>query len=494
MRRHKFSLSHYKLFTTSMGYLVPVTWFDVLPGDSIQMSTSALVRCSPMLAPVMHPVKVRIHHFFVPLRQIWEDFEEFITGGEDGTYSCVPPYMTFDNASTYESELPDFLGVIPYDFGGDAGTIDVSALPFRAYQKIWNHYYRDQDLVSYSDVATENGDGGEDAETNRFCHLVSWEKDYFTTCRPTETKGDTVYVPLAEEAYVHAGVGGAGEVTVYSDAQAEWRKLDSDGATVDISATADSTESKKLYADLAAASGVDINDLRLALAIQRYQEARNNYGARYSEYLRYLGVRVKQGVDDPVYLGGGRQVIQFSEVLQTGQDFDANEGVGAMAGHGIAAMRTNRFRRFFDEHGIVMSMMSVIPKPIYSTGLHRSWSRDTKEHYWQRELETVGEQAVLNKEVDARHDTPDGTFGYQRRYDEYRWHPSSIAGEFRSTLDHWHLARIFASDPALNSTFVQCNPSKRVFADTSNDSLYVMCNHSIQARRIVNRFARPLTM
>lgn len=138
-----------------------------------------------------------------------------------------------------------------------------------------------------------------------------------------------------------------------------------------------------------------------------------------------------------------------------------------------------------------MTMMSVIPKPIYATGLHRSWSRDTKEHYWQKELETIGEQAVLNKEVDMRHDTPDATFGYQRRYDEYRWHPSNIAGEFRSSLNHWHLARIFATDPALNSAFVTASPTTRIFADTTNDNLYVMCNHSVQARRIVNRYARP---
>ncbi len=502
MRRDKFSLSHYKMFTADMGKLIPMTWFDVLPGDSIQMSTSALVRMSPLVAPVMHPTKVRIHHFFVPMNQIWENFEvDFITGGPDGTDSTTPPFITFTDTSGGESELPDYLGIAPYNYAGDAGNINASALPFRAYQKIWNHFYRDQDLMTLAGFTDADGDGGQDATTKQTLNSVGWEKDYFTTARTVETKGTAVTIPIGTEAPV---VGRNMDFDDVADS-ANWAQIENDAGALKRLATAGAAGSplygistsdgtRYLAADLAQATGTDINDLRLALAVQRYQEARNVYGSRYQEYLRYLGVNVRQDSEEPTYLGGGRQVIQFSEVLQTGQDFDANDKIGQMAGHGIAALRTNRFRRFFNEHGIVMSLMSVIPKPIYATGLHRSWNRDTKEHYWQKELETIGEQAVLNKEVDARHDTPDGTFGYQRRYDEYRWHPSSLAGEFRSSLNTWHLARIFAADPALNSTFVSASPSKRIFADTSNNSMYVMANHSIQARRIVNRHARPMTM
>lgn len=490
-RRSKYSLSHYKLLTMRMGKLIPVTWFDVLPGDSIQMATSALVRLSPLVAPVMHPTKVRIHHFFVPIRQIWEDVEEFMTGGEDGNYTCTPPYITLSDTSSGESELPDYLGLAPYNYAGDAGAIDVSALPFRAYSKIWNHYYRDQDLMTYSDVDTDNGDVAADSTTAQTLHSVAWEKDYFTTARPTELKGDDVVIPLGDDAMIKHDTADYTELGVYSTVNAGYKTMNAAQAELRSSATA-SSEANRIYADLSEATPVSINDLRLAAAVQRYKEARNIYGSRYNEYIRQaFGVNLPSGIDEPVYLGGGRQVVQFSEVLQTGQDYDANDKVGQMAGHGIAAMRTNRFRRFFSEHGIVMTMMSVIPKPIYATGLHRSWSRDTKEHYWQKELETIGEQAVLNKEVDMRHDTPDATFGYQRRYDEYRWHPSNIAGEFRSSLNHWHLARIFATDPALNSAFVTASPTTRIFADTTNDNLYVMCNHSVQARRIVNRYARP---
>lgn len=499
MRRSKFSLSHYNLLTTNMGDLIPLTWFDVLPGDTIQMNTSALVRCAPLIAPVMHPVRVRIHHFYVPLRLLWDTWEDFITGGDDGTFTCTPPYISHSNPS--EGSLADYLGIPIYNYAAGAGAIDASAIPFRAYALIYNEWYRDQDLVTELTIDIDDGDGGADTTTNTTIQKVAWEKDYFTTARPWETKGDAVSIPIGTYAPVveegsglptfQSSVGGGQDVRIKQAAA---------GLGVEFEATIGAGiygrwDDTALQADLSSATGTDINDLRLALAIQRYQEARAQYGSRYVEYLRYLGVRSSDSrLQRPEYLGGGRQVIQFSEVLQTGEDYNASGGVGKLYGHGLAAMRTNRFRRFFEEHGIIMTMMSAVPKNIYEGSLHRSWNRDTKEHHFQKELETIGEQAVLNKEVFADHATPDGTFGYQRRYDEYRWHPSRIAGEFRSTLDEWHLARIFGSDPSLNSTFVNCSPATRIFASTATDGLYVMSNHSVQARRIVNRHAKPHTM
>ena len=156
-----------------------------------------------------------------------------------------------------------------------------------------------------------------------------------------------------------------------------------------------------------------------------------------------------------------------------------------MKGHGLAAMRTNRFMRYFEEHGIVMTIMSVIPKSIYTQNVHRSWLRTTKEDYYQKELQFIGEQEVYNQEVYGAHSSPSDVFGYQARYDEYRSHPSTIAGEFRSTLNHWHYGRIHSSDVALNQSFVEANPTKRVNADQSSDCLYVMANHSVQARRML---------
>lgn len=493
MKRSKHSLSHYKLATFNMGELIPLTWFETLPGDTIQQATASLIRLSPMLAPVMHPCQVRIHHWFVPLRLIWEDFEEFITGGPDGTSTFTPPRVYTSGGGTGEGSLWDYLGVPP----GTAST-SVSMLPVRAYQLIWNEHYRDQDLQSEAGFDTASGT---DSTTATTIQNVCWEKDYFTTSRPWEQKGDDVYIPLYDET-----------VPVQSDGTAPWFN---DGGSRDVNMTitgasnslnwsntsagatgnaimgkAADVEATGLEIDLTATTGIPIEDLRLALGIQRYQEARARYGSRYSEYLAYLGVKSSDSrLQRPEYLGGGRQSLQFSEVLSTNDD-DSSDYAGRLRGHGISAMKTNRYRKFFEEHGIVMTLASIVPKAIYTQGLHRKWFRETKEDYFQKELQFIGEQEVYNKEIYTVHSSPGDVFGYQARYDEYRSNPSGIAGEFHSTNDHWHMARIFSSDPSLNASFVACSPTKRFLASAGTDSIYCMANHSIQARRMIDRIAK----
>lgn len=496
MKRNKFSLSHYKLLTGDMGYLLPIAWYEALPGDTIQQASSALVRCAPMNAPIMHPCLIRIHHWYVPLRLIWEDFEDFITGGDDGTFTATPPYQSA--ASISIGSLHDYLGVPD---GSYSPNLEYSALPIRAYKMIYNEYYRDQDLNNERTISLASG---ADTTTDDYLERVCWEKDYFTSARPWEQKGDEVTISLGDTA----PITGLGLDNASAAASAGLSMRETDGAaprTVTgwniyqgsplhraiMEEDSANTGYPDIRADLSAASGIPINDLRRALAIQRYQEARAMYGSRYVEYLRYLGVRSSDArLSRPEYLGGGRQILQFSEVLQTGLGASP---VGSMFGHGIGAMRTNRFRRFFEEHGIVMTLMSVVPKSMYMQALHKKFHRQTKEDYFQKELQFIGDQAVLNKEVYASHASPDDVFGYQGRYDNYRSHPSGISGIFRSTLDYWHLARDFASPPALNNNFVNCSPSKRVFAATSEPGLYIMANNSIQARRMMASHPKPKT-
>lgn len=488
MKRSKFSLSHYRLFTSDMGELVPLTWFEALPGDTIQQATSMLIRVSPLLSPVMHPCMVRIHHWFVPNRLIWEDWEDFITGGDDGTFEAAPPQITF--ASALESgSLADYLGVPVADYS--SGSLAVSALPFRAYALIYNEHYRDQDLQTELTVATASG---ADTTTNTDVKNVAWEKDYFTTARPWEQKGDDVIIPIGDRAPVATdAVGGAFSIYYNDPALKHYQELDSAAATLSVS-SADSTEAQSLFADLSQATGISVNDLREALAMQRFMEARAQYGSRYVEYLRYLGVRSSDArLQNPEYLGGGRQVIQFSEVLQTQRTDTGETPLGHMGGHGIAALRSNRYRRFFEEHGIVMSLMSVVPKSIYMQALPRQWHRLNKEMYFQKELQFLGDQAIPNMEIQADHTNKLTTFGYNSRYDEYRSLPSSVAGEFNDILDYWHLARKFETDVALNSSFITSVPTKRILASTDTDALYCMANHSIQARRILKRDPSPRT-
>lgn len=493
MKRNKFSLSHYKLFTGDMGELIPCGLVEVLPGDTVQQATSLLLRVSPLVSPVMHPVHVKVHHWYVPHRLVWSDFENFITGGPDGLNASVFPTIAAPGGGGFPvGSLADYLGCPTA-----VNSLAVSALPFRGYSLIWNEWYRDQDLETPLTISKASG---VDSTTNTTLQNGAWEKDYFTMARPWLQKGAAVSLPLGSSADVLLGNQSNGSpLAGYTGEKAMLSK--SGGGASDSGRLVGTTytpfgnnNTASLYADLTTATSATINDLREAFALQTYKENRARYGSRFTEYLAAaFGVRSSDArLQRPEYLGGGRQVIQFSEVLQTAPTTGGSSiGVGALAGHGIGAVRSNRYRKFFEEHGYIFTFVQVQPKTMYAQGVARHWNRRIKEDFFQRELQHIGQQEVLNKELYAAHASPDGVFGYQDRYDEYRRQESSISGEFRTTLDYWHMARLFASAPALNASFVKSNPTKRINQVQSADVLWVMANHSIQARRIVSGSATP---
>lgn len=480
MKRSKHNLSHYNLITCDMGKIVPVALTEALPGDTFQQSTSLLMRLSPQVAPVMHPVHIRLHHFFVPHRLNWEGWEDFITGGPDGTGTTLPYPTNAAPVTPAVGSLWDYLG-IPTGKTFPAGTL--SMLPIMAYNYIFNEWYRDQDLIS--EVAL-------DQETLLSC---AWEKDYFTSARPWSQKGPMVSLPMgatapliptgppswqpidnsAPASQLGALMGSAGDAMWNSPfntlAQSQGVKWSDPG----------------LVADLSQAEASNIIDVRRAFALQRYQEARAQYGSRYTEYLRYLGVNPQDSrLQRPEFLGGGRQTISFSEVLKTGSGEDPAEPIGTMKGHGIAALRSNRYRYFCQEHGYILTLMSVRPKTMYIDGLPKTWSKRTKEEYFQKELELIGQQEIYQREVYADGSAGDADiFGYNDRYAEYRYGYSGVRAEFRNLMDYWHLGRKFASAPTLNQSFVECDPTKRIFAEQTQHSLWCMLNHNIKARRIV---------
>jgi hypothetical protein len=480
VKRSKFSLSHYKLATMPMGFLVPVGVYEVLPGDTVQQATSALVRLTPLVAPVMHPVEVKIHHWFVPYRIVWDNFEKFITGGSDGLGDgAVHPTIT---RPSVKGGLLDHLGIPPALF-----TPPFSALPVRAYSLIWNEWYRDQDLAPAR--ALSKGDGVDNI-TSIDSAKVAWEKDYFTSARPWPQKGPDVTLSLGTSAPVVAvNTPSWRGTTDPNTAFALQTVVGNNNAVFDKNGAYDEIlqwNDPGLRTDLTSATALTVNDLREAMALQRYQEARARYGSRYTEYLRFLGVKSSDArLQRPEYLGGGKQTVQFSEVLQTGPD-QADEGVASLYGHGIGALRSNRWRRFFEEHGVVLTLMTIKPRTMYAQGLHRHWLRTQKEHYYQRELAHIGQQPVVNAEVYADQSSSwSAVFGWQDRYDEYRRMESGISGDFRDTMNHWHFAREFAAPPVLNESFITSDPTRRVFQEQTADPCWVMCNHSIQARRMV---------
>ena len=521
-KRSKFSLSHYVLKTCKMGYVLPVGLVEVLPGDSFRHATSVFMRLAPMLAPVMHPVTVRIHHWFIPTRLLWDDFEDFITGGPTNTDVSEFPTITAPSGGFAVGSLADHLGLPP---GIDG--IEVSALPFRAYNLVYNEWYRDQDLETEKALSL---DSGPDTTTATDLLRCDWERDYFTTARPWPQKGPDVSVPvnLTEAGQPTISLVGNGTPTFSTSAmgaslsnqalQTSYNKSSAgSGASVTFDGSvripggspAGGTGTGSGNANLVWANpalkvnfqsgnpelgSVNINSLREAFALQRFAEHRAMYGSRYVEYLRYLGIKASDArLQRPEYLGGGKQTVQFSEVLQTAEGTDP---VGTLRGHGIAAMRSNRYRRFFEEHGFVLSIMLVRPKAIYMQGIPRAWLRRVREDFFQTELQHIGQQEVYTKELygaaPAGEDGGLKVFGYQNRYDEYRGHESYVCGEFRDILDYWHLARSFSNEPVLNADFISATPSERIFAAQENDQLYCMINHSLQARRLMSKFGNPI--
>ncbi len=491
MARNKHNLSDYRLLTGDMGPLYPIGLAEILPGDAVQQSTQVFMRFSPMAAPVMHPITVRVHHFFVPHRLVWPEsegggWESFITSGSDGSDAQTVPTVA---TSGIAGELHDYMG-LPLVAGAE-----VSALPIRGYNMVYNEWYRDQDLAAVK--------ADEDLEVVK----IAWEKDYLTTARPWEQKGPAITMPLGDSVPVH-GIGFQSQNYTQSNVQAH----ETDGTQTTqyaIAGTFDQGTPNFSYieedpnnpgfpnirADLSETTAVPINEWRRAFALQRYAEARSRYGSRYVEYLRYLGVNPSdQRINRPEFLGGGRAQVGISEVLQTANEAASDRfGVGDLYGHGVAAMRSNAFRRHFNEHGYLHTLLSVRPKAMYTQGAERHWLRRDRDEFWQRELEHIGQQAVWDGEVfiDATPTEAElyATFGYQDRYMEYRGSQSKVAGEFRNILDYWHLAREFASAPVLNQSFSDCDPSKRIFNVQNQHTLWIAAQHRRVARRFVTNNA-----
>lgn len=492
MKRHPFDLSYKKLFSCDMGELVPCGLTEVLPGDTFKHNTNMFIRLAALATPVMHKVTVHIKHWFVPSRLVWDDWEDFITRGPLGTSAPTFPTITLTytdptTGTNIVGQLPDYLGVPP-----GINNLVVNALPFRCYSLIFNENYRDQDLVDALAISTASG---ADATTNVAIANVAWQKDYFTSARPWAQKGTTVSLPLTGSAPV-TGLGFTGD----PGALATINNVREQGSTVSYapgmsasnfnnfalkaSGATGATAYPVLQADLSNVTAATVTQLRIAMAVQRFQENRARYGSRFTEYLRssFGVVSSDARLQRPEYLGGGKAVLQFSEVLATAQSDDVD--VGDLYGHGIGAARSNRYLRHFEEHGYVVSLMSVLPETVYVQGLFRHWNRRTYLDFFQPELQHVGQQAILNKEVYAAHSSPDGTFGYQDKNDDYRRSESSVAGEFRtSVLQDWHMARIFTGDPTLNASFVRADPTKRIFQVQTNDVLYCEARHVLRARR-----------
>lgn len=522
-RRNVFNLSYENKLTVNAGELVPIMCKPVVPGDKFRVNTEMLVRLAPLVAPMMHRIDVFTHYFFVPNRLVWNKWEDFITKGVDG--SDAPAFPTISLPASFNANIAhktwgdgslwDYLGlpslnqigVTEFNVKSPNGVAapikyKVSALPFRAYQMIYNEYYRDQNLTSEISFSIDSGDYQAPVDSVIYqLRRRAWEKDYFTSALPWVQRGPEVTVPIQ-------GAGGNLDITLKDSPHADTYRTPgtsnrpagalqlAGGALI-----AGGTDGAYLEPDNFQVNvnelGVNINDLRTSNALQRWFERNARSGSRYIEQiLSHFGVRSSDArLQRPQFLGGGRTPISVSEVLQTSAT-DSTSPQANMAGHGISAGVNHGFTRYFEEHGYIIGIMSIRPRTGYQQGVPKDFRKFDNMDFYFPEFAHLGEQEIRNDELYLTQNNFDntGTFGYTPRYAEYKYSQNEAHGDFRGNMAFWHLNRIFSEKPNLNTTFVECNPSNRVFAtaNTSDDKYWVQIYQDVKALRLMPKYGTPM--
>jgi hypothetical protein len=478
--RSRFDRSHGRKSTFDSGYLVPILVDEALPGDTISCRMSGFARLATPLKAPMDNVHMETFFFAVPNRLVWDNWQKFngeqVDPGDSIDYTI--PQMTSPGGGYSNESLSDYLG-IPTEVAGLAH----SALFHRAYNLIYNEWFRDQNLQD--SVVVDTGDGPDDPSDYVLLRRGK-RHDYFTSCLPWPQKGDSVSLPLGTTA----------EVIYQNDsskAQLVRDKADgslSSGADLRVAGAAgvfeqtDGTDvhldpNSTLYADLSNATAATINELRQAFQIQKMLERDARGGTRYIEVIRsHFGVISPDArVQRPEYLGGGHSPVYVHPVAQTSESNTTNQG--NIASFGTASISGHGFTKSFTEHCIIIGLVNVRADLTYQQGMDRMFSRLTRYDFYWPALAHIGEQAVLNKEIYADASAnDDAVFGYQERYAEYRYKPSTITGKFRSndalSLDVWHLAQDFGSLPSLNASFMVDQPpiDRIVAAPTEPEFLF----------------------
>lgn len=504
-----FDLTHDDMLTCGMGNLVPIECMEIVPGDVFKWQDDVLVRLQPMLAPLMHRINVYVHYWFVPKRILQDDFEKYYTGGRDGRDTTQAPYITAPSGGFAVGSLADYFG-----FPTGVAGYKVSAFPFRAYTKIYNEWYRDQNLIS--EVAIDYGNGS-DTTTNTSLLKRAWGHGYFEDSLPWTQRGPVVNMPsIGNSAPVVFDSGSTSsnpvsQLGIYNVGTTPGQNKAGLAGLMNGANGLQSTSSNpnpgtypfgiSANADLSATSAIPVPEVRQAFQTQVLFEIMARSGARFTETLSALfNVRISDStVQRPLFLGGGKVPVSIGEVLQTSST-DSTSPQGNLAGRGISAQRVPAWKKSFEEPGVIIGILNIRPKAVYAQGLSRSWTRWTRFDEYLPPFAHLGMQGILNKElycqgpsvVDASGDVVDEqVFGYTPIYDELRHIPSRVHGDFKGTMDYWSLWRKFNSLPQLNQTFIECDPDNRIWSVPTGDHFMVQIVHHVSALRRLPKFGTP---
>lgn len=495
--RTRFNRDQTILTTFDSGKLIPFYVDEVLPGDTFSVDTTAIVRMTTPKYPVMDDAFIDFYYFYCPNRILWDNFKNFMGEVEETPWTPAKTYkvpeilVRNDTNPTYpmEGSILDYMGV-PTKVNS---TFKINALPIRAYVKIWNEFFRDENVgnaavLKTTDEDVEYSDDGEkttmekelqQAYTGGRCLPVNKFHDYFTSCLPYPQRGPAVALPvqgnapigmfhdsdltnsfnLNKEIYLNGSGEGTGRAQLWPNNKGGATTL-LDGATVSGGTT---NSGAYLGADLSTVTAATINDLRKAVAVQQYYEALARGGSRYREQIQALWdvVISDKTVQVPEYLGGGRYHVNINQIVQTsGQQTNSDTPIGETGAMSITPINESSFTKSFEEHGFVIGVCCVRHNHSYQQGLERFWSRTDRLDYYVPQFANIGEQPVKKKEIMLTGDaTDEETFGYQEAWADYRMKPNRVSGKMRSnaegTLDFWHYADNYSTVPTLSQGWMK---------------------------------------